>query len=100
MEPAVPAGEEGARPDSFDGSAGGVFRNQELCRETEAEEGRVLSQLEPFGMGSGELLQEEGAALLRAEGGGTGSELSLEVRPEAGTPAIRIWCFILDKAGG
>lgn len=30
---------------------------------------------------------------------GSGQELSLEVRPEAGIPAVRIGCFIPAKPG-
>lgn len=46
MEPLVPAREEGAGPDSLDGNAGCVFGSQELCSETEAENGRVSNQLD------------------------------------------------------
>lgn len=54
---------EGAGPASLDGSAGGVFRSLEFCRETES------GQPEPFRVretNSG-WDAEEGAALLRGE---------------------------------
>lgn len=61
MEPLVPAREEGAGPDSLDGSAGGDFGSQELCSETEAENGRVSNQPEPLGATrSGKTLLKEG----------------------------------------
>lgn len=99
MEPLVPAREEGAGPDPLGGSAGGVFRSQEFCSETEAENGRVSNQPELWGHAVWEDAAGGGSSRRRAEGGESESELSLEVWSEAGSPAIRIWCFMPDKAG-
>lgn len=99
MEPLVPAREEGAGPDSLDGSAGGVFGSQEFCSETEAENGRVSNQPELLGHEVWEEAPGGGSSRRRAEGGESESELSLEVWSEAGSPAIRIWCFMPGKAG-
>lgn len=99
MEPPVPALEEGAGPDSLDGSAGCVFGSQELCSETEAENGRVSNQPESLGHAFWEDAAGGGSSRRRAEGGESESKLSLEVWSETRTPAIRIWCFMPDKAG-
>ena len=52
-----------------------------------------------WGTRSGKDAAGGGNSRRRAEGGESESELSLEVWSEAGSPAVRIWCFMPDKAG-
>lgn len=79
-----------------------VFGSLELLRETESREVRVPQQPEPFRCGvrraerrrccwSRQPPFSARTAGLLAEPG--------SLWPEAGTAAVRIWCFITDKAG-